>query len=116
MDKFIDLHTHSYISDGSSSPTEIIKAAYKNNLKAISLTDHDSIDGIKEASAVSKKYNIEFLTGIEINSLYNHKRILHIIGLGIDINNKYFLNSCTNNEIRQIIEVLKLLIDYTLIS
>lgn len=54
MDKFIDLHTHSYISDGSSSPTEIIKAAYKNNLKTISLTDHDSITGIKEASTVSK--------------------------------------------------------------
>lgn len=54
MDKFIDLHTHSYISDGISSPTEIIKAAYKNNLKAISLTDHDSITGIKEASTVSK--------------------------------------------------------------
>lgn len=93
MDKFIDLHTHSYISDGSSSPTEVIKAAYKNNLKAISLTDHDSIADIKETSAVSKEYNIEFLTGIEISSLYSHERILHILGIGIDINNKYFLDS-----------------------
>ena len=52
MENLIDLHTHSYISDGSCSPTDVIKAAKKNKLKAISLTDHDSIAGLKEARCV----------------------------------------------------------------
>lgn len=93
MDNFIDLHTHSYISDGSCSPSDVIKAAKKNNLKAIALTDHDSIAGLKEASIAAKKYNIELINGIEISSLYKDGRILHILGLGIDINNQFFLNS-----------------------
>lgn len=92
MENFIDLHTHSYISDGSCSPAEIIKAAKKNNLKAIALTDHDSIAGLNEASIEAKKYNIELINGIEISSLYKDGRILHILGLNIDITNDYFLN------------------------
>lgn len=55
MENLIDLHTHSYISDRSCSPSDVIKAARKNNLKAISLTDHDSIAGLKEASIEAKK-------------------------------------------------------------
>lgn len=93
MENLIDLHTHSYISDGSCSPSDVIKAAKKNNLKAIALTDHDSIAGLKEASIEAKKYNIELITGLEISSLYKDGRILHILGLNIDITNEYFLNS-----------------------
>lgn len=95
MENLIDLHTHSYISDGGCRPTEVIKAAHKNSLKAIALTDHDSIAGIKEASTAAKEYNIEFLNGIEISSLYKDGRILHILGLGINIDNEYFLKSYT---------------------
>lgn len=93
MKNLIDLHTHSYISDGSCSPAEVIQAAKKNNLKAIALTDHDSIAGLNEAAIEAKKYNIELINGIEISTLYKNGRILHILGLGIDIHNEYFLNS-----------------------
>lgn len=93
MEKIIDLHTHSYISDGACSPKEVVEAAYKNNVKALALTDHDSIAGIKEICEVSKSYNIEILNGIEFSTLYKDGRILHILGLGIDIKNKDFLES-----------------------
>lgn len=102
MEKIIDLHTHSYVSDGACSPKEVIEAAYKNNVKAIALTDHDSIAGIKEIREVSKSYNIEILAGIEFSVLYKDGRILHILGLGIDIKNKDFLKSyCRMKEIRE---------------
>ena len=93
MENLIDLHTHSYISDGSCSPTDVIKAAKKNKLKAISLTDHDSIAGLKEAKIAAEDSNIELINGIEISALYKDGRLLHILGLGIDIHNEYFLNS-----------------------
>lgn len=111
MEDLIDLHTHSYISDGKDSPSEVIEAASKNNLKAIALTDHDSIYGIKEATIAANKYKIEVIPGIEISSLYNN-RIIHILGLGIDINNDYFLSKYTNmkkireNNIPKILEIL----------
>ena len=93
MENLIDLHTHSYISDGSDSPTEVIKAAKKNKLKAIALTDHDSIAGLKEAKVAAKNNNIELINGIEISSLYKAGRILHILGLNINLDNDYFLTA-----------------------
>lgn len=113
MENFIDLHTHSYISDGSCSPTEVVKAAKKNNLRAIALTDHDSIAGLKEALISAQKYNIEIIPGIEISSLYKNGIIIHILGLGIDMNNKYFLSSYTKmkkareNSVPKILQILK---------
>lgn len=89
----IDLHTHSYISDGTFSPREVIRIASKSNIKAIALTDHDSIEGVKDALDEAKKRNIDFLNGIEISASYKDGRILHILGLGIDIENKYFLKT-----------------------
>ncbi|MGH4121223.1 PHP domain-containing protein [Clostridium sp.] len=91
----IDLHVHSYMSDGTYSPKEIIQLAFKKGVKAIALTDHDNIDGIHEAEEEALKYNIDFLKGIEISSLYEDGRILHIIGLGIDTNNVEFLKVYT---------------------
>ena len=112
MENLIDLHTHSYISDGKDSPSEVIKAANKNNLKAIALTDHDSIYGIKEAIIEGNKYKIEVISGIEISALYKNNRIIHMLGLGIDINNDYFLSKYTNmkkireDNVPKILEIL----------
>ncbi|MDF2614214.1 MAG: putative metal-dependent phosphoesterase, family [Clostridia bacterium] len=88
----IDLHVHSYVSDGSCSPREIIKMAYDKKLYAVALTDHDNIEGIDEAEREANKYNIKFLKGIEISVSYEEGRLLHILGLGIDPANEYFLN------------------------
>lgn len=93
MKRIIDLHTHSYISDGASTPKEVIKSAYKNNVSVIALTDHDSFAGIKEASDAAKEYGITLINGIELSALYEDGRILHILGIGIDIENQDFLKS-----------------------
>lgn len=93
MVNLVDFHTHSLISDGSFSPSEIVKLAYKNNVKALALTDHDSIAGINEATMTANKYGISLIPGVEISALYPDGRMLHILGLGIDVNNKNFLTS-----------------------
>jgi len=89
MGKCIDLHIHSTMSDGSHSPAEIITLAAKIGLSAIALTDHDSIEGVAEATRQSKALNIGFLTGIEFSVLYE-SRLLHILALGFDMNNPQF--------------------------
>lgn len=87
----IDLHVHSYMSDGTLSPKEIVQLAAEKDVKAIALTDHDCIDGIKEAAESASQLNIDFLNGIEVSVIYENGRKLHILGLGIDINNSEFL-------------------------
>jgi predicted metal-dependent phosphoesterase TrpH len=93
MNYKVDLHTHTYISDGASTPKELICDARKENVKAIALTDHDNIAGILETKKYAQANNIDFLPGIEISSLYKDGRIVHILGIGIDITNEYFLTS-----------------------
>lgn len=95
----IDLHTHTNISDGACTPKELIEVAVEENLKAIALTDHDNIAGVEEAARLAKDNNIDFLKGIEISTLYKEGRILHIIGIGIDLQNEEFL--CAYNEMRE---------------
>lgn len=86
----VDLHVHSYISDGTLSPTEIIKLASDRRIKAVALTDHDSVEGLEEADNEAKRLGVEFIKGIEISTSYGEGRLLHILGLGIDPENTYF--------------------------
>lgn len=79
----IDLHMHSVFSDGTYTPAELVAYAKHKGLSAISLTDHDTIDGLDEARRHAMQSEIRFVNGIEINSFYilNNKRInIHVLG------------------------------------
>lgn len=87
--KYIDLHIHSINSDGFFSPSELISMADNNDTKLISISDHDSINGLKEFQNSLKEDMIGF-SGVEFSSyiLKNGKKIkLHILGYGFDENN-----------------------------
>lgn len=88
----IDLHTHTTFSDGTLTPSELIKYAKQKNIKAIAITDHDNFDGVEEAIKAGKNENIEVISGIEMSTDYNSKEI-HIVGIFIDIKNKDFNNA-----------------------
>ncbi len=63
----IDLHIHSSASDGTLSPAEILFQAKNLHLKAIAITDHDTIEGSKAALSVGIPPSTKFLTGVEIS-------------------------------------------------
>jgi predicted metal-dependent phosphoesterase TrpH len=85
----IDLHIHSTASDGTFSPLEILNLAQSINLGAISITDHDTIDGTKEALAIGIPPSIDFLTGVEISAVppahFSFPGSFHILGYAINI-------------------------------
>ena len=82
--EYIDLHTHSTASDGSCSPSELIALAVDKGLKALALTDHDTVSGIDEfLAAASAHPGIESIPGVEISVEYNGKEV-HIVGLFIN--------------------------------
>lgn len=82
MDKTIDLHTHSLASDGSMSPAELVRHAKQKGLSAVAITDHDTVEGVKEALEEGKRIGIEVIPGIEIST--NYKPEMHILGYFID--------------------------------
>ncbi len=79
MDKIIDLHTHSSASDGSMTPAELVAYAKLKGLAAIALTDHDTVDGVKNALDEGERIGVEVIPGIEISVEY--KPEMHILGL-----------------------------------
>jgi len=64
---FADLHNHTTASDGDFTPDSLIKQAKKFGINAIGVTDHDTLDGLKEAVASGKRYGIEVVPGVEIS-------------------------------------------------
>ncbi|MBO8161184.1 MAG: PHP domain-containing protein [Thermosipho sp. (in: Bacteria)] len=80
----IDLHVHSTGSDGTYTPKEIINLSLEQNIDIISITDHDTLDGIKELSEIP--IEVVLIPGVEISAEF--PSTLHILGYGIDINNK----------------------------
>ena len=74
-----DLHTHSTASDGTSSPTEVVKRANAANVKYLALTDHDTVSGIEEALDAAKGLEITFIPGIELSTYFN-KESIHVLG------------------------------------
>ncbi|HCL02416.1 MAG TPA: PHP domain-containing protein [Lachnoclostridium phytofermentans] len=86
--KYVDLHVHTNVSDGTLTPTEVVNLAVQKKLAAIAITDHDTIYGIEEAKLATRAqrengYELELIPGVEISAEYKKKDI-HILGLFIN--------------------------------
>lgn len=82
----IDLHVHSNASDGSFTPSQVADLAIDAGLKAIALTDHDTIDGIAEIIDYTKDKQLEVVPGIELSCYYQNREV-HILGFYVDYEN-----------------------------
>lgn len=81
--KKCDLHIHSAHSDSDTTIEDIFKAAKEKELSCIAITDHDTVEGMKEAAKFSEIYNIELIEAIEL-SAQNDNMEVHILGYFID--------------------------------
>jgi predicted metal-dependent phosphoesterase TrpH len=84
----IDLHTHTYYSDGVLSPTELVQRAIEYQVDVLALTDHDTVLGIEEALTAAQSHAIKIIPGIEISCQWREQTI-HMIGLNVDIAHPY---------------------------
>jgi predicted metal-dependent phosphoesterase TrpH len=78
----IDLHVHTTASDGQYTPSQIVQKAAEKNLKAIAITDHDTVAGLDEAVAAGRVAGIPVVPGIELNITFPTGEF-HLLGLGI---------------------------------
>ena len=93
----IDLHSHSFYSDGVLSPSEVVKLASQAGCELFSLTDHDTTEGSAEAKLEADKLNLSLVHGVEISAFWRNMAI-HILGLGIDINNDILQTGLEHNQ------------------
>ncbi len=80
---YADLHVHSYYSDGTDSPASLIKIAKHVGVKALSLVDHDTVQGIGEFVSAARNNGVRAIPGVEI-STSNHGMGIHILGYNIN--------------------------------
>ena len=81
---FIDLHLHTNHSDGQFSPEQLVLTAAAKQLRAIAVTDHDTVSAVLESEHWAMKYGIEFLSGLEISACTEEDGEIHILGYRID--------------------------------
>ncbi len=83
MTKFADLHVHTYFSDGTYSPEQLVKAALKEGISCLGVTDHDTLEGVVPVQEAAKGHDLEIIGGIELSTEISGKDI-HILGYFLD--------------------------------
>lgn len=79
----VDLHCHSTASDGALSPTALVARAHENGVRVLSLTDHDTLEGLEEARAAAHSLGMQLVNGVELSCTWGGATI-HILGYGFD--------------------------------
>ena len=88
--QYVDMHTHSTASDGTLSPSELVRYGERKGLYAICLSDHDTVSGIAEALSESQSCNLLVIPSIELSAGYLGADV-HLLGIGIDPKHPGFL-------------------------
>ncbi len=89
--KYCDLHAHSVFSDGTFTPTQLIREAERVGLAAVALTDHNSTHGVPELLEAAKGSSVEAVAGVEFST--DHligKRVVELHIVGLDIKPEHF--------------------------
>lgn len=99
QEKRADLHLHSFHSDGTFSPEEVVRRAISLKLAAISLTDHDTIEGLPAARAAAG-HEIEMIPGVELTVAFKDREI-HLLGYGIQEGDSHFSAFLKKRQLRR---------------
>lgn len=84
----VDLHTHSFISDGTLSPEQLVQAALDLKIHTLALTDHDTMDGLVRAQNYAQDHDIQIISGVEVSSQWSRPSTkksygVHIVALNM---------------------------------
>jgi predicted metal-dependent phosphoesterase TrpH len=99
----IDLHSHTYYSDGVLSPAELVSRAVTHKVDVLAITDHDTVLGLAEAQHIiaTEQLPIQLIAGVEISTSW-HEFEIHIVGLGIDPTDDLFQRRLATQQQRRI--------------
>lgn len=84
----LDLHLHTQASDGTLTPEELVAKAAAKGLTGIAVTDHDTTGSLDRAAKAAAVHGLLFLPGVEVSASYTRHTAFHILGYGIDPENR----------------------------
>ncbi len=94
---------HSTVSDGRLTPAEVMTLAHENGVEMVSLTDHDTMDGVHQAQRTAEDFGMRFIPGVEVSTLWADS-VIHVVGLGMDPESagveRFFRDVCTKRDYR----------------
>ena len=85
----VDMHMHTYFSDGTMSPEEIVQKAKMREVGILAITDHNKLESWEELQKAAAKEGIIPIRGVEINAAYKDK-VLHLLAYGFEDHTKLF--------------------------
>jgi predicted metal-dependent phosphoesterase TrpH len=109
--KFADLHLHTFFSDGTFTPEELVERAHKIGFDAIAVTDHDTVEGCERTATACTAADMEFITGTELTAEHADTEV-HILAYFVDTQNKVLLariaefQSVRQNRIHEMVAAL----------
>ncbi|MEX1013315.1 MAG: PHP domain-containing protein [Waddliaceae bacterium] len=103
-----DLHCHSTCSDGTLTPEELIRKAKEIGLSALSITDHDTIEGYQAAPLIAKEMGIDLIPGVEFSTKFEQTSI-HILAYGFDLESPAIHSFCKRHLERRYLRNLEIL-------
>ena len=103
-----DLHMHSYYSDGTMSPREIVEDAKKRNVQLIAITDHNVLDSYTELKEAAEEFGIKVIRGVEIDARFEDI-VVHILAYNFEDNEILFnlIHKAKNELLETSIELIK---------
>lgn len=92
-----DLHCHTTCSDGSTSPTELIKQAVEKKLKGLSITDHDTISAYQIAWPIAQQYHLRLISGVEFSTTHKGQSV-HVLAYSFALNSPLIEQFCQQHK------------------
>lgn len=109
--RYADLHVHTFYSDSTFSPEEVVETAKNSGLAAIAICDHDSVSGIAPCTELASKSGLEIIPSIEL-TVEKPDAEMHLLGYFIDWKADWFLDklkklrSMRLDRMRKMVELL----------
>jgi len=103
-----DLHCHTYCSDGTCSPEEIVHLAQKKGLKGLSITDHDTFEAYKQAIPAAKAIGLPLISGIEFSTIHKEQSI-HILAYSFPLDHPTLLAFCSEQQRKRLLRIQAIL-------
>ena len=110
----IDMHIHTIFSNGELLPLAVLDRCKKNNVNIMSITDHNSIVGVKAAMEKNPYKDIRVISGIELAAVSERGRHKHFLGYNLDVNDIYLnkmLNYIRIDGIDMLLDMVRILIE-----
>lgn len=111
-----DLHVHSFYSDGSLSPEQIVERAKEIGLSGLALSDHDTVDGLQPIKEAAHKEDLEIVPAVEFGTTWkkrNEEIEIHILGYFVDPSHQELMETLEtlkkgrDDRVRQIVALLR---------